>query len=211
EEVFDVDEVGMRWLIKNHRDLIDAEFALNEGGGVSLKDGKAIKNSVQTSEKIPVNYQLSVKNPGGHSAAPRKDNAIYRRAEGLVRLSKFEFPLNLNATTRLYFSRSAQLESGETAADLRAMAADQPDPAAVARLSASPSYNSILRTTCVATMLEAGQAINALPQLASVKVNCRVMPSESIDEVKATLARVLADDQIAITQLGAADPSPPSE
>jgi acetylornithine deacetylase/succinyl-diaminopimelate desuccinylase-like protein len=211
EEVFDVDGVGMRWLIKNHRDLIDAEFALNEGGGVSLRDGKAIKNSVQTSEKIPVSYQLAVRNPGGHSAAPRKDNAIYRLAEGLLRLSKFEFPLNLNETTRLYFARSAQFETGETAADLRAMAADKPDPAAVARLSANPSYNSILRTTCVATMLEAGQAINALPQLASAKVNCRVMPNESIDEVKATLARVLADDQIAITQLGAADPSPPSE
>jgi acetylornithine deacetylase/succinyl-diaminopimelate desuccinylase-like protein len=210
EEIFDANAVGMHWLIKNHRDLIDAEFAINEGGGVGLKDGKAIRNSVQTSEKIPVSYLLSVKNPGGHSAAPRKDNAIYRLAEGLLRLSKFEFPLDLNSTTRAYFARSAQLESGDLAADLRAMASDKPDPAAVDRLSANPSYNAILRTTCVATMLEAGEAINALPQLASAKVNCRVMPSESIDEVKATLARMLADDQIAITQIGPADSSPPS-
>jgi len=211
EEIFDADGVGMHWLIRNHRDLIDAEFALNEGGGVSLRDGKAIKNSVQTSEKIPVSYQLTVRNPGGHSAAPRKDNAIYRLAEGLVRLSKFEFPVNLNDTTRLYFARSAQFENEQTAADLRTTASDQPDPAAVARLSANPSYNAILRTTCVATMLEAGQAINALPQLASAKVNCRVMPNESIEEVKATLTRVLADDQIVVTQIGPADPSPPSE
>jgi acetylornithine deacetylase/succinyl-diaminopimelate desuccinylase-like protein len=203
EEIFDTDALGIQWLIKNHRDLIDAEFALNEGGGVGLKDGKAIRNSVQTSEKVVLNYQLDVKNKGGHSAVPLKDNAIYRLAEGLVRLSKFSFPLKLNETTRAYFERTAQFEGEQTAADIRSVLSDKPDPAALSfvRLAANPAYNAQLRTTCVATMLEAGQAINALPQLASAKVNCRVMPGEPADEVKATLERVLADDQIVVTQL----------
>ena len=210
EEIFDRDGLGIQWLIKNHRDLIDAEFALNEGGGVGLKDGKPIRNSVQTSEKVALSYQLDVKNKGGHSAVPVKDNAIYRLAEGLVRLSKFSFPPHLNDTTRAFFGRSAQLETGQNAADLRAVASDKPDPSAVSRLSTNPVYNALLRTTCVATMLEGGNAINALPQLASAKVNCRIMPGESVDEVKATLERVLADDQIKVTQLDTPTLSAPS-
>jgi acetylornithine deacetylase/succinyl-diaminopimelate desuccinylase-like protein len=212
EEIFDTDALGIQWLIKNHRDLIDAEFALNEGGGVGLKDGKAIRNSVQTSEKVVLNYQLDVKNKGGHSAVPLKDNAIYHLAEGLVRLSKFSFPLKLNETTRAYFERTAQFEGEQTAADIRSLLSDKPDPATLSfvRLAANPAYNAQLRTTCVATMLEAGQAINALPQLASAKVNCRVMPGEPADEIKATLERVLADDQITVTQLGSVVLSAPS-
>jgi acetylornithine deacetylase/succinyl-diaminopimelate desuccinylase-like protein len=203
EEIFDRDALGIQWLLKNHRDLIDAEFALNEGGGVGLKDGKPIRNSVQTSEKVALTYQLDVRNNGGHSAVPMKDNAIYHLAEGLVRLSKFSFPLKLNETTRAYFERLAQFENEQTAADMRAVLSEKPDPAAMSfvRLAANPFYNAELRTTCVATMLEAGQAINALPQLASAKVNCRIMPGEPVDEVKATLERVLADDQITVTQL----------
>jgi acetylornithine deacetylase/succinyl-diaminopimelate desuccinylase-like protein len=210
EEIFDRDGLGIQWLIKNHRDLIDAEFALNEGGGVGLKDGKPIRNSVQTSEKVALSYQLDVKNKGGHSAVPVKDNAIYRLAEGLVRLSKFSFPPHLNDTTRAFFGRSAQLETGQNAADLRAVASDKPDPSAVSRLSTNPVYNALLRTTCVATMLEGGNAINALPQLASAKVNCRIMPGESVDEVNATLEHVLADDQIKLTQLDTPTLSAPS-
>jgi acetylornithine deacetylase/succinyl-diaminopimelate desuccinylase-like protein len=201
EEILDRDGLGIQWLLKNHRDLIDAEFALNEGGGVGLKDGTPIRNSVQTSEKFSLTYRLDVKNRGGHSAVPMKDNAIYHLADGLVRLSKFDFPLKLNETTRAYFERSAQLEGGQTAADMRAVLSDRPDPAAASfvRLTANPFYNALLRTTCVATMLEGGQAFNALPQLASATVNCRVMPGEGVDEVKATLVRVLADDQITLT------------
>src|SRR6266481_5314550 len=210
EEIFDRDGLGIQWLIRNHRDLIDAEFALNEGGGVGLKDGKPIRNSVETSEKIALSYQLDVKNKGGHSALPVKDNAIYRLAEGLVRLSRFSFPTHLNDTTRVFFERSAQLESGQTAADLHAVALDKPNPSVVSRLSANPVYNALLRTTCVATMLEGGNAINALPQLASAKVNCRIMPGESVDEVKATLARVLADDQIKVTPFDTPTLSAPS-
>jgi acetylornithine deacetylase/succinyl-diaminopimelate desuccinylase-like protein len=203
EEILDRDGLGIQWLLKNHRDLIDAEFALNEGGGVGLKDGKPIRNSVQTSEKYSLTYRLSVKNHGGHSAVPIKDNAIYHLAEGLARLSKFDFPPKLNETTRAYFERTAQLEGGQTAADMQAVLSEKLDPAAPSfvRLTANPGYNALLRTTCVATMLEGGQAFNALPQLASATVNCRVMPGEAVDEVKATLERVLADDQISITQI----------
>jgi acetylornithine deacetylase/succinyl-diaminopimelate desuccinylase-like protein len=210
EEILDHDGLGIQWLLKNHRDLIDAEFALNEGGGVALKDGKAGRNSVQTSEKFSLTYRLDVKNKGGHSATPVKDNAIYHLAEGLARLSKFEFPLTLNETTRAFFGRSAQLESGQAAADMLMIVTDQPEPAAIARLTANPSFNAILRTTCVATMLSGGQAFNALPQLASATVNCRVMPGEAVEEVKATLTRVLADDQITLTQLDPAVLSAPS-
>ena len=110
EEILDRDELGIRWLLKHHRDLINAEFALNEGGGVGLKDGKPIRNSVQTSEKVSVSFLLEVKNKGGHSSLPSRDNAIYRLAEGLVRLSNFRFPVNLNETTRAYFERTAQFE-----------------------------------------------------------------------------------------------------
>src|ERR1700726_891554 len=203
EEILDRDALGVQWLLKNHRDLIDAEFALNEGGGVGLKDGKPIRNSVQTSEKVSLTYQLDVKNKGGHSSVPTKDNAIYHLAEGLVRLSKFSFPLRLNETTRAYFDRTAQFEGEQTAADMRTVLSDKPDPAAMSfvRLAAPPRYNPHLRTTCVATMLSGGHAVNALPQLASAKVNCRIMPGEPVDEVKATLERVLADDQITVTQL----------
>jgi acetylornithine deacetylase/succinyl-diaminopimelate desuccinylase-like protein len=203
EEILDANALGIQWLLKNHRDLIDAEFALNEGGGVGLKDGKAIRNTVQTTEKVFVSYQLTVKDRGGHSSVPRRDNPIYHLAEGLVRLSKFSFPQRLNETTRAYFERIAQFESEQTAADIRAALSDKPDPSAMSftRLATSPFYNAQLRTTCVATMLEGGHAINALPQLASAKVNCRVMPGEPVEEVKATLERVLADDQIVVTQL----------
>jgi acetylornithine deacetylase/succinyl-diaminopimelate desuccinylase-like protein len=198
EEIGDGKALGIRWLIENHRDLIDAEFALNEGGGVGLKHGKPIRNGVQTSEKISLSYRLEALNKGGHSSVPSPDNAIYHLAEGLAKLAKFSFPLNLNATTRLYFERAAELETPQTAADIRAVLAANPDPAALARLSENVSYNAQLRTTCVATMLEGGHAINALPQTARATVNCRIMPTEKVEDVKATLIRVLGDDQISV-------------
>jgi len=200
EEILDADALGIQWLIKNHRDLIDAEFALNEGGGVGLQNGKPIRNSVQTTEKVSVSFALEVRDRGGHSSVPRKDNAIYHLAEGLVRLSNFSFPLHLNDTTRVYFQRVADLEGGQTAADIRAVLADKPDPDALARLSTSAGYNAQLRTTCVATMLSGGHAVNALPQTAGARVNCRIMPGEPVEEVMATLERVLADDKIVVTQ-----------
>src|SRR5262249_3209745 len=155
------------------------------------ENGKATRVSVQTTEKVSVSFALEVRDRGGHSSVPRKDNAIYRLAEGLVRLSKFSFPLHLNDTTRAYFDRIAQLDGGQNAAGMRAMRADKPDMDAVARLSQSAGYNAQLRTTCVATILSGGHAVNALPQTAGAKVNCRIMPGEPVEEVKATLERVL--------------------
>src|SRR5215813_2008501 len=200
EEILDANAMGIQWLLKNHRDLIDAEFALNEGGGVGLKRGKPIRNSIQTSEKVYLNYQLEVRNKGGHSSVPSTDNAIYHLAEGLARLGKFSFPVSLNATTRASFERTAELENAETAADIRSALSTTPDPAALARLSANPTYNAQLRTTCVTTMLEGGHAYNALPQTARATVNCRIMPGETAKEVRATLLRVLADERISVTQ-----------
>lgn len=211
EEIFDHDALGIQWLLGHHRDLIDAEFALNEGGGVYLKDGKALRVNIQTSEKVPVTFQLDVRNSGGHSSVPRRDNAIYQLAEGLVRLSKFEFPLHLNDTTRAWFAHTSQTVSEKTAADIRAVLADKPDDAALARLSAIAPFNAELRTTCVATMLEGGHAANALPQLATAKVNCRIMPGEPAEEVKATLIKVLADDEITVTQIEREVASEPSK
>jgi acetylornithine deacetylase/succinyl-diaminopimelate desuccinylase-like protein len=212
EEILDRDALGIQWLLKNHRDLIEAEFALNEGGGVGLKGGKPIRNSVQTSEKVSLTYQLEVTNRGGHSSLPMKENAIYRLAEGLVRLSKFTFPFKLNETTRAYFERTAELENEQIAADIRSVISARPDPASLSlmRLSVNPAYNAQLRTTCVATMLEGGHAYNALPQVARATVNCRILPGEPVDEVKATLLQVLADDRIAVKQMGEPVLSAPS-
>src|SRR5262245_41357581 len=210
EEILDRDGLGIQWLLKNKRGLIDAEFALNEGGPVGLKRGKPIRVSVQTSEKVALGYRLEVKNRGGHSSLPTSDNAIYQLAEGLARLSKFAFPLKLNETTRAYFAKTAELESQQVAADIRSVISGTPDMAALSRLSASPAYNAQLRTTCVATMLQGGHAFNALPQVARAGVHCRIMPGEPIDEVKATLERVLADPEISVTQLGQPVLSAPS-
>jgi acetylornithine deacetylase/succinyl-diaminopimelate desuccinylase-like protein len=212
EEILDRNALGIQWLLKNHRELIEAEFALNEGGGVGLKGGKPIRNTIQTSEKVSLTYRLEVTNRGGHSSVPVRDNAIYRLAEGLSRLSKFTFPFRFNETTRAYFERIAELESEQMASDIRSVLSARPDPASLSlmRLSANPAYNAQLRTTCVATMLEAGHAGNALPQTARATVNCRILPGEPVDDVRAALVRVLADDQIAVQQLGEPVLSAPS-
>jgi len=198
EENDDPDVVGIKWLLKNHRDLIDAEFALNEGGGVGLDKGRPLRVGVQTSEKVYMNYWLEVKDQGGHSSLPGRSNAIYRLAEGLVRLGKFDFPMKLNETTRTFLGRASAFEEAQTGADMRSAASAQPDPAAVARLSAQPRFNAQLRTTCTATMLEGGHAMNALPQTAKALVNCRVLPGEPLEEVQETLVRVVADDKIEV-------------
>jgi acetylornithine deacetylase/succinyl-diaminopimelate desuccinylase-like protein len=201
---------GMPWLLQNQRNLLDAEYALNEGGGLGLKNGRPLEMDIQTSEKVYQSYWLEVRNPGGHSSLPTKDNAIYRLAEGLTRLAKFDFPVNLNETTRTYFERMAALEEGQVALDMKAVTRPEPDAGAVARLSAIPLYNAQLRTTCVATRVEAGHADNALPQTARALVNCRILPNESPQEVYETIRRVLADDQISVTPVGNAASSPAS-
>src|SRR3954470_3172732 len=203
---------GVDWLVKNHKDLIDAEFAINEGGGGTMRGGKYLTNEVQASEKVFQDFRLEVTNPGGHSSLPVKDNAIYHLSEGLARLAKFDFPVQLNEVTRGYFERSATVQTdAKLAADMRAVARPTPDLAAAARLSASlPYYNAQMRTTCVATRLFGGHAQNALPQLATANVNCRILPGVSPASVKDTLVQVLADPKIKVSFVGNANPSKPS-
>lgn len=203
---------GVDWLVQNHRDLIDAEFAINEGGGGSMRKGKYLTNEVQASEKVYQDFRLEVKNAGGHSSLPVKDNAIYHLAAGLARLQAHEFPVALSEVTRTYFERSAVVESDpKVAADMRAVAKPATDLAAAARLSALlPYYNSLMRTTCVATLLNGGHATNALPQLAGANVNCRILPGASPAAVKDTLVKVLADPAIAVSSVAEARPSKPS-
>ena len=205
------DSNGVKWLLENHRSLIDAEYVLNEGGGGELRDGKAVANSVQAAEKMYYSFAMEVRNAGGHSSLPRKDNAIYRLAAGLTKLAAFEFPVELNEITRGFFAGMAALESGKTAADLKAAAQPAPDPAAVARLAAeSPLYNSMMRSTCVATQLTGGHAENALPQLARAVVNCRLLPGSDPRAVEQTLKKVVADDGIVFTTLWEPVASPAS-
>jgi acetylornithine deacetylase/succinyl-diaminopimelate desuccinylase-like protein len=203
---------GADWLVKNHKDLIDAEFAINEGGGGNMRKGKYLSNEVQASEKVYQDFHLEVTNAGGHSSLPVKDNAIYHLAAGLARLSAFEFPVELNEVTRGYFARSADVETDpKLAADMRAVAKPTTDLAAAARLSASlPYYNAMMRTTCVATKLLGGHATNALPQMASANVNCRILPGASPAAVKAKLVDVLADPKITVAFVDEAHPSKPS-
>ena len=211
EEISDRHRYGINDLIKNHRALIDAEFSLNEGGGVAQQDGKARWVSIQTSEKLFQSYWLEVTNKGGHSSQPSKDNAIYHLADGLARLEKFDFPVHLNDTTRAYFEKlSTMPQPGSDAVDMKALLGATPDAEAAARLSARPAYNAQLRTTCVATRLEGGHADNALPQLARAMVNCRIVPGETPDEVRVTLIRVLSDRQISVTPDGTDTASQPS-
>jgi acetylornithine deacetylase/succinyl-diaminopimelate desuccinylase-like protein len=201
---------GVDWLLTNHRDLIEAEFGLNEGGGGQLKDGRRVANTVQASEKVYQSFRLEVKNPGGHSSLPVPENAIYRLAEGLGRLSRYRFPVRLNEVTRLFFERSAATVPEPEASDRRAVARIPPDPAAADRLSRLAYLNARLRTTCVATLLEGGHAENALPQMARATVNCRMLPDEKPEDVRAAIVEALADEKIAVTPVAPARPSPPS-
>jgi acetylornithine deacetylase/succinyl-diaminopimelate desuccinylase-like protein len=210
---------GVEFLLKEHRALVDAEFGINEGGRGYLKHGKPLLNAVQASEKVYQSFRLEVKNKGGHSSLPLKDNAIYRLAAGLDRLARFDFPVNLNEVTRSYFARMSKIETGTIAADMKLIAPAETGieqqraqriEAAVKRLSESPYYNALMRTTCVATRVEAGHADNALPQTARATVNCRILPQETAADVERTLRRVLADEQISLTPIAVSKPSPPS-
>jgi acetylornithine deacetylase/succinyl-diaminopimelate desuccinylase-like protein len=207
----ETDGASMAWLLKNHRALIDGEYALNtDAGGGSLDKGKPVSNSVQASEKVFANFRIEVTNPGGHSSVPRRDNAIYELSARLATFGAFEFPRRLNEVSRAYFVQSAATQTPPIAALMRAVAAEPMDTAAATRLSAeNPYWNSIMRTTCVATRLEAGHADNALPQRASALVNCRVLPDESVDSVLATIQRVIGAGAT-VKRDGNVTPSPPS-
>lgn len=193
---------GVNWLVTNHRDLIEADFCINpDGGGGDMKNGKTVTMAIQTSEKIYVSYQLEVKNNGGHSSLPVKDNAIYRLASGLTRLAAYDFPVRLNETTRNYFEKIAAGESGQIKSDILAILKIPPDTAAARRVTASLAYyNAMMRTTCVATLMNAGHAENALPQSAQAIINCRMLPDDSPENVMSVLKTVLADNQITVTR-----------
>jgi acetylornithine deacetylase/succinyl-diaminopimelate desuccinylase-like protein len=191
---------GVDWLLKEHRDWVDAEYSINLDGGEFEKDkDKRLLAGIQASEKVYVDFQLESLNPGGHSSVPSPDNAIYHLAGVLARLQSFSFPLEINEITRSYFERNAAMESGQLAADMKAVAKQPPDPAAVERLSAVPYFNSLLHTTCVATMLSGGHAPNALPQTARANVNCRIFPGEDPDVVHKTLEKVANDPKVKVT------------
>ena len=205
-------ENGVKWLIASHRALIEAEFAINEGGGGVMRKGRYVTNEVQAAEKVYQDLRLEVRNSGGHSSLPVKDNAIYRLAAGLSRLDTFAFPAQLNDITRAYFTRAAPAQlDAQTKADMLGVAKEPMDRAAAARLSAqSPYFNSLLRTTCVATRLDGGHAPNALPQLATANVNCRILPGVPVNAVVAELTKVLADPAIQISLVDEATPSKPA-
>ena len=190
---------GVDWLLQNHRDLIDAEFALNPDlGGVSTDHGKPLTVEFEATEKLYADYQVLATNPGGHSSLPKPDNAIYHVADALGVLEKSPFPFELNAVTREYFGQMAKVETGQAAADMRAILGEQPDPAAIQRLSQDARYNSTMRTTCVATMLSAGHAPNALPQRADANVNCRIFPGHSQEDIRLALVHMFNDPKLTI-------------
>ena len=191
---------GVDWLLKEHRDWIDAEYCINLDSGEFEKDkDKRLLAGIQASEKVYVDFQFESLNPGGHSSVPSPDNAIYHLAGALARLQSFSFPLEINEITRSYFERNAAMESGQLAADMKAVAKQPPDRATVQRLSAVPYYNSLLHTTCVATMLSGGHAPNALPQTARANVNCRIFPGEAPEEVHKALERVANDPKVKVS------------
>ena len=193
---------GVDWLLTKHRDWIDAEYSINlDGGEFEKNQDKRLLAGLQAAEKVYVDYQFESLNPGGHSSVPSPDNAIYHLSGALSRLQNFAFPVNLNEITRNYFLKTAALSSGQNAEDMRAVAKDPPDAASVARLSRVPYFNSLLHTTCVATLLTGGHAANALPQMARANVNCRIFPGEDPEAVRKTLEQVAADAKVTVTMV----------
>src|SRR5450631_1596625 len=190
---------GVDWLLKNHRDLIDAEYALNPGSsGVVTENGKPLSMEFEATEKLYADFQVTATNPGGHSSLPKPDNAIYHVVDALAKLEKAPFPFELNSVTREYFAQMATTQTGQTAADMRAILATAPDEAAIARLSQDARYNSTLRTTCVATMMTAGHAPNALPQRTEANVNCRIFPGHSQEEIRLQLVQLFNDFELSV-------------
>jgi acetylornithine deacetylase/succinyl-diaminopimelate desuccinylase-like protein len=196
---------GANDLVTNHRDLIDAAFALNEGGGGRLDEkGDRIALSIQAGEKVYQDFTLLATSPGGHSSRPvRGDNAIAHLAAALVKIDAYDFPVESNEVTRAYFASMSKLTPGEKGSALGAFAANPADAAAIKTIEADPSWNGMLHTTCVPTMAKAGHATNALPQRAEANVNCRIFPSDSVDDIRAALVKVIDDPRVGVTPSGA--------
>ena len=201
---------GAHWLMTTHRAEMEAAFALNEGAGGRLDGDKRVYLGIQAGEKVYQDYTLEVTNPGGHSSRPIRDNAIYHLAGGLSKIGLFDFPAHLNEATRLHFQRMSPILGGQMGGDMKAALAQPTPPEVIAAIARDPGYNSMMRTTCVATMVSAGHALNALPQRATANVNCRILPGEAPEAVMATLAKVMDDPAIHIRMAGEKSPvSPP--
>jgi len=202
---------GARVLVSEHRDLIDAEFALNtDGGMIILEDDKPRAFIMQTSEKVYVSFMLEATDPGGHSSVPRADNPIYRLSRTLAALQEFRFPIDLNETSRAFFRLWTPMAPAEARPVLQGIVEDPEDPQLSAKLVEHPYFNALARTTCVATRLEAGHADNALPQTAKATVNCRVLPQSSAEETQNVLTAMAAKNGVSVTQIASAKASPPS-
>lgn len=201
---------GVQWLLESHRELVDAAFALNEGGGGALEDGRRLYNAVQASEKKFLSFTFEARNPGGHSSRPVKKNAIYDLARALLAVQSHDFPVRLTAVTRAFFEGSAPIVGGPSGEAMRRVLADPGDAEAVALLAREPGYNALLRTTCVATLVEGGHASNALPQRARATVNCRLLPDHDPAQVERTLAELAGPHDVTVAAQGTATPSPPS-
>jgi acetylornithine deacetylase/succinyl-diaminopimelate desuccinylase-like protein len=189
---------GVKWLLETHKDKLDAAFALNEGGGGRLdpKSGKYQYNGVQAGEKLYQDFTLEVTNQGGHSSRPTPDNAIYHLSAALLKVAQMDFPIEFNDATRGYFTRMAELETGQRAADMKAVA--NGDKAAIAKLKVDPSFNSILHTTCVGTQVSAGHAPNALPQRATANVNCRIFPGRQPEEIRQAIITAIGNEAVKV-------------
>jgi acetylornithine deacetylase/succinyl-diaminopimelate desuccinylase-like protein len=195
---------GASYLATHERALIDAAFALNEGAGGRLDaQGRPVALNIEAGEKFPQDYQLEVVNPGGHSSRPTPDNAIYHLAGALVRLSAYQFPVEFTEASRRYFQRMAPLEGVDMGAAMKALVADPADAQAAAVVERDPGYNGMLHTTCVATMLDAGHATNALPQRARANVNCRIFPGTTAEAVRDVLVKIADDPKVKVQILGA--------
>ncbi len=203
------DADGVEFLFAKHRDLVDSALVLNvDDSGGRIRDGKRVYIGVETSEKLYATYELSTANRGGHSSLPRPDNAIYQLTAALQKLAAFRFAARTTQTTQAYFRELAKLRTGQERADLTAVGRPVPDPAAVARLQQDPEWNALLRTTCVATMMDGGQGESALPNRAHATVQCRLLPGESPEQTLATLTKVVGDPGVKINVDGPIDPSP---
>ncbi len=201
---------GAGWLVDKHRDLVDAGIVINEGGGGVLRDGKPLFNTIQLAQKITTNYTLHVTNRGGHSSVPRADNAITSLADALAKVGRYEFPVKLSEVTRSFFTQTAPLETPAMGRAMKALVTNPADKAAVAVVAADEKYSSMLRTTCVATMLSGGHATNALPQLAEANVNCRIYPTETAEEVRVALEKAIRDTTVKVLIKSQRPSSPPA-
>ena len=193
---------GVDWLLKNHPQLVDAAFVINEGGGGTLRNGKPLLNAVQATEKVSTNIVLRATNRGGHSSVPRPDNAIVALADALAKVGRYQFPVRFNDVTRGFFTKTADVESPALGTAMRALVANPNDRAALDVVAGDPRYNAMLRTTCVPTMLTGGHATNALPQLAEATVNCRVFPSDTPAVIRADIEHVVNDTSVQVVLQG---------